>query len=1129
MCGRACPSPANAVASCAAGRCAFTCNTGFGDCDGNAANGCETSLQSTPTSCGRCGNACSLANATAGCSSGACAIASCNAGFANCDAMTANGCEVNLTNTVTSCGACGRACSLANATSTCAAGVCAIARCNAGFADCNRDPSDGCEVNTTTSTANCGGCGMACSAAGGAPMCAAGVCSITCSTGRGNCNMNATDGCEVDTTSAVSNCGACGRTCTVANASPACVASACAISACTTGFGDCDANPANGCEVNLTNTATSCGACGRACSLANATASCASGACAIASCNAGFANCDGNAANGCEVNLNTDPTRCGSCSTVCNSSGGSATCAAGVCGITCASGRGNCNMLASDGCEVDTNTTVTHCGMCGRACSLANATASCAAGACAISTCNVGFADCDRNPANGCEVNLNTDTTHCGTCATVCTSGQVCSSGACTLVCGAGLTNCGGRCVSLASDTSNCGTCGVVCPARASASTTCASGACGFTCSAGFADCNMGAADGCEVNTQTSATNCGRCGAACNTTGGTAMCASGVCAITCAVGRGDCNASAADGCEVDTNTTVAHCGACGRACSLANATASCAAGACAISTCNVGFADCDRNPANGCEVNITNNASNCGACGRVCSFTNATAACTAGTCTIAACNAGYGNCDAAASNGCETDTNTTVAHCGGCGMACSGNHGLASCSGGTCGIICQRTGSIDGFFYYTSLWGNCDGNARTNGCETDLLTVSNCQACGNACSFSNAAPACGQNSGTQCYLGMCNTGFADCNGAPSDGCEVNTDSDSLNCGSCGRSCARESAAAGQPFACRSATCRAANDVCSAATPINLSAGRQIWLDGITSGASHDIDPSCRATTSPDVFFSFTLTQPELVYADTLGDGSTTHTAPTWDTVLFFANSCTTSMPASGGPAGTVYCNDDASTLGCSTDGNHSQIAAVLAPGTYYLVLSGYGGASGRAPINFQHLPVGNGTAVNLASMGIGSSYTFTSTTSGTGTLAPSAACSASGPEVTYWWRQSATCSGRFSLVASTCNAVTNYDTVVYYRNATSTTDVCNDDAGATSCPARSTASIASTTVFGGAGINAVTVDGYASSSLGTYQLTLGGYAIIATMDPARGVCRDPRRPAPPPRTHASAGAPRPRG
>jgi hypothetical protein len=1006
-CDRACAAPANATAACTTGRCGFTCLANFGDCDGNAANGCETSLLTTPTSCGRCGTTCALANATAACNMGACVVARCDAGFADCNANPADGCEVDTRGDRGNCGACGRACSLTNATAACVAGACAVGSCNAGFADCDRAAANGCEVDTRVSTAHCGGCGGACSAVGGTPACAAGACSIACAAGRGNCDLSAANGCEVDLGAAVAHCGACGRACMTANATPACAAGVCGYTACNAGFGDCDGNRANGCEVDVRTAVAHCGACGRTCAPANAAASCAAGVCGYTACTAGFADCDGNRANGCEV---------------------------------------------------DVRTTVAHCGACGRTCAPANATPACAAGACGYGACAAGFADCDMNRANGCEVDARTSNTHCGMCGRACPTGQVCSAGACTLVCGTGLTNCGGACVNTASDPAHCGMCGRACVTPANAARTCAAGACGFACVAGFGDCDRAAANGCEVNLQ---------------------------------------------------TAIAHCGACGRTCAPANAAASCAAGACGYTTCNAGFADCDGNRANGCEVNLGADPSNCGRCGAACAPANATPACAAGVCGYGTCNAGFGDCDGNRANGCEVDVRTTVAHCGGCGMACSANNGAPSCAGGNCAIVCASTGSPTtdppGVIYRTR-FGDCDGNARANGCETSLLTTAACHACGRACSFPNAVAACSPHSATQCVIASCNAGFADCNGLQADGCEVNTASDNLNCGACGRPCIRGAV-------CRQSACRPANDACSGATAINLAAGRQQWLSGNTTGALHDINSSCQpASTSPDLYFSFTLTQRELVYADTFGDGTPSRPLPTYDTLLFFANGCATSMPATA-PAGMAYCNDDAVSVGCAGDSNRSQIVAVLDPGTYYLVQAGYGGNFGSATINFQHLPMGNLPATHVGTMGVGSSYTFRGTTSGTGVVAPSAACSANGPEATFWWRH---CSGlgRYAVTASTCNAGSNYDTVVYYRTPYSAADVCNDDLGS-SCALGGTLSSIGAGISGLAGIHVVTVDGYSSGSVGNYVLTLGGYAIITGIDPERGVCR-PRGPRLPP-------------
>lgn len=53
----------------------------------------------------------------------------------------------------------------------------------------------------------------------------------------------------------------------------------------------------------------------------------------------------------------------------------------------------------------------------------------------------------------------------------------------------------------------------------------------------------------------------------------------------------------------------------------------------------------------------------------------------ASTCTVTVCATGYGDCDNTAMNGCETDTQTTVEHCGACGRACPSGQG---CTSGVC-------------------------------------------------------------------------------------------------------------------------------------------------------------------------------------------------------------------------------------------------------------------------------------------------------------------------------------------------------------------------------------------------------------------------------------------------------------
>jgi hypothetical protein len=80
----------------------------------------------------------------------------------------------------------------------------------------------------------------------------------------------------------VNNCGACGTVCIPGPhvSSVACNASQCKITACNTGFVDCDGNFNTGCEVNVQTNTQNCGACGLVCP----TSPCAPATCTASTC-----------------------------------------------------------------------------------------------------------------------------------------------------------------------------------------------------------------------------------------------------------------------------------------------------------------------------------------------------------------------------------------------------------------------------------------------------------------------------------------------------------------------------------------------------------------------------------------------------------------------------------------------------------------------------------------------------------------------------------------------------------------------------------------------------------------------------------------------------------------------------
>ena len=303
--------------------------------------------------------------------------------------------------------------------------------------------------------------------------------------------------------------------------------------------------------------------------------------------------------------------------------------------------------------------------------------------------CVACLADTDCPAGNVCKV-LSASAS---LCVPGCTGDDRCGGDGGTMAC------CGMQCTDTGSDTANCGACGMSCKTP-HAQSTCTAGKCGGgKCDPGWGDCNGNAADGCEANLHVDATNCGKCGAKCAFANGVAACADHCYIAACQFGYDDCNGDDSDGCETTVLSDKKNCGACGNACAAApNATVACTNAFCGVTGCNPGFLDCDAKGANGCEINGSIDANNCGKCGVVCpqgqickgggctcpmcNIPNASAKCINNMCVFDACNPGFADCDNNTANGCEVDLNNDGKNCSACGMTCPMN--AANCSAGKC-------------------------------------------------------------------------------------------------------------------------------------------------------------------------------------------------------------------------------------------------------------------------------------------------------------------------------------------------------------------------------------------------------------------------------------------------------------